>query len=92
MAVALVGGLYPALAAAVVGFGLLNYFFTPPFHQFTISEGENVLALIVFLLVAVGVSTVVDLAARRTMRPRAPEPKPRPCPPWPEASCAAGGH
>jgi two-component system sensor histidine kinase KdpD len=65
--VALIGGLYPALAAAVVGFGLLNYYFTPPIHQFTISERENVLALIVFLLVAVGVSTVVDLAARRTV-------------------------
>jgi two-component system, OmpR family, sensor histidine kinase KdpD len=67
VAVALVGGLYPALVAAVVGFGLLNYFFTPPIHHFTIAEGENVLALFVFLLVAIAVSTVVDLAARRTV-------------------------
>jgi two-component system sensor histidine kinase KdpD len=67
VAVALVGGLYPALAAAVVGFGLLNYFFTPPLHRFTISEGENVLALLIFLLIALGVSAVVDLAARRTV-------------------------
>jgi two-component system sensor histidine kinase KdpD len=67
VAIALVGGLYPALAAAVVGFGLLNYYFTPPIYQFTISEGENLLALVVFLLVAIGVSTVVDLAARRTV-------------------------
>jgi two-component system, OmpR family, sensor histidine kinase KdpD len=67
VAVALVGGMYPALAAAVVGFGLLNYFFTPPIHRFTVSETENLIALLVFLLVAVGVSAVVDLAARRTV-------------------------
>ena len=64
--VALVGGLYPALAGAVVGFLLLNYFFTPPLYQFTIAERENVLALIVFLAVAAAVSVAVDQAARRT--------------------------
>jgi two-component system sensor histidine kinase KdpD len=66
VAVALVGGLYPALLAAVAGFLLLNWYFTPPFHRWTIAEQENILALAVFLLVAAGVSTVVDLAARRT--------------------------
>jgi two-component system sensor histidine kinase KdpD len=64
--VAIIGGLYPAVAAAIAGFLLLNYYFTPPLYQFTVAEGENLLALIVFLLVAVGVSAVVDLAARRT--------------------------
>ena len=64
--VALVGGLLPALVAAVAGFLLLNYYFVPPLHQFTIAQGENVLALLAFLLVAVAVSLVVDLAARRT--------------------------
>jgi two-component system sensor histidine kinase KdpD len=67
VAVALVGGLYPALVAAIGGFLLLNYFFTPPLYKWTIAEGENLLALVVFLLVAVGVSAVVDLAARRTV-------------------------
>ncbi len=66
VAVALLGGLYPAVGAAIVGFGLLNYYFTPPLHQFTVASGENLLALIVFLLVAVAVSTAVDRAARRT--------------------------
>jgi two-component system sensor histidine kinase KdpD len=66
VAVALVGGMWPALLAAVVGFLLLNYFFTPPIHKWTIAERENVLALIVFVLVAVSVSAVVDLGARRT--------------------------
>jgi two-component system sensor histidine kinase KdpD len=64
--VALVGGLWPAVAAAVVGFLVLNWFFTPPLHTLTVAEPENVLALAVFVAVAVAVSSVVDLAARRT--------------------------
>ena len=64
--VALVGWLWPAMVAALVGSALLNYFFTPPLHTFTISEPNNLLALIVFLVVAVLVSSVVDRAARRT--------------------------
>ncbi|TYB45966.1 sensor histidine kinase KdpD [Nonomuraea sp. PA05] len=66
VAVALTGGMWPALTAAVLGFGLLNWFFTPPLHTLTIAEPENVLALAIFVLVAVMVSTVVDLAARRS--------------------------
>ncbi|GAA3232963.1 sensor histidine kinase [Nonomuraea helvata] len=64
--VALVGGMWPALTAAVLGFGLLNWFFTPPLHTLTISQPENVLALVIFVLVAAMVSAVVDLAARRS--------------------------
>jgi two-component system sensor histidine kinase KdpD len=64
--VALVGGMYPALAAAVTAFLLLNWYFVPPIHQWTIAERENVLALVVFLAVAVAVSVTVDRAARRT--------------------------
>jgi two-component system sensor histidine kinase KdpD len=66
IAVALVGGLGPALVAAVGGSLLLNYYFTPPTHNWTIAEHENLLALVVFLVVAGSVSAVVDLAARRT--------------------------
>jgi len=64
--VSLVGGLLPALIAAVTGSVLLNFFFTPPFHTLTIAETNNSLALVVFVLVAALVSSVVDLAARRT--------------------------
>ena len=64
--VALVGGLAPALIAAVTGSILLNYFFTPPLHTLTIGETNNTLALLVFVLVATLVSSTVDLAARRT--------------------------
>ncbi|MEV5710597.1 DUF4118 domain-containing protein [Actinoallomurus sp. NPDC052274] len=64
--VALVGGLWPAIVAAVAGFLLLNWFFTPPVHTLTVAHLENALALLVFVAVAVAVSTVVDLAARRS--------------------------
>ncbi|HMG40179.1 MAG TPA: DUF4118 domain-containing protein [Acidimicrobiales bacterium] len=62
---ATVGGWPPALAAAVVGFLCANWFFTPPFHTWTIAEAENLLALVVFLAVAVIVSRLVVTAARR---------------------------
>ncbi|MEU5609892.1 sensor histidine kinase KdpD [Streptomyces sparsogenes] len=63
---ALLGGLLPALASAAVGSLLLNYFFTPPTHTLTIADPQNILAIAVFVAVAVCVASVVDLAARRT--------------------------
>ncbi|MFI7701599.1 DUF4118 domain-containing protein [Nonomuraea sp. NPDC049480] len=64
--VALIGGMWPAITAAVGGFLLLNWFFTPPLGRLAVAEPENLLALVVFVLVAAAVSTIVDLAARRT--------------------------
>lgn len=66
VAISLVGRLWAALTAAVVSSLLLNYYFTPPIHTWTIAESQNVLALVVFLLVAVTVSVTVGLAVRRT--------------------------
>ena len=63
--VSAVGGLLPALVAAIGGFLLVNWYFTPPLHTFTIREGEHFLDLLVFLSVAAIVSVFVDLAARR---------------------------
>ncbi|MFI7319079.1 ATP-binding protein [Streptomyces venezuelae] len=66
VAAALVGGLIPALASAAVGSLLLNYYFTPPLHLWTVSNNKNIVAIAVFVGVAVSVASVVDLAARRT--------------------------
>jgi two-component system sensor histidine kinase KdpD len=66
VAVSLVGRLLAALTAAVAGFLLLNYYFTPPIHTWTIAETQSLLALVVFLLVAVTVALTVDTAARHT--------------------------
>ncbi len=63
--VSAIGGLWPALGAAVAGFLLANWYFTPPLYTFTIGEGENLLALAIFLIVAATVSGFVSLAARR---------------------------
>lgn len=68
VAVALVGGLLPALLAAAVTSLLANYYFTPPQYTFTIAETNNLIALGIFVVVAVMVSSVVDLAARRTVQ------------------------
>ncbi len=65
LAVAAVGGSLPALFAAVSASLLANWFFTPPFYRFSVAEGENLLALVVFLVAAGLVSVFVDLAARR---------------------------
>ncbi|MEH0550379.1 sensor histidine kinase [Streptomyces sp. B21-101] len=66
VAAALLGGLLPALASAAVGSLLLNYFYTPPLHRWTIADPKNIVAIVIFVGVAVSVASVVDLAARRT--------------------------
>ncbi|MEV6350172.1 DUF4118 domain-containing protein, partial [Actinoplanes sp. NPDC051851] len=66
VAVALIGGLWPALLAAVAGSLLLNWFFTPPYGRFIIASPDNLLALGIFVVVALAVSWVVDTAARKT--------------------------
>lgn len=66
--VALVGGLGPAVLAAVVGGFLLNYFLTPPLYSITIAEPENIVAVAVMIVVAVLVALVVDRAARRAQQ------------------------
>ncbi|MFF5025417.1 DUF4118 domain-containing protein [Streptomyces collinus] len=66
VAAALLGGLFPALASAVVGSLLLNWYFTPPVHTLTIADPTNIVAIAIFVGVAVSVASVVDLAARRT--------------------------
>src|SRR5262249_40394979 len=65
VAIAATGGPLIAIPTAVVAFLCANYYFTPPIHEFTIERRENVLALIVFLVVAGVVSGFVDAAARR---------------------------
>ncbi|MEU4147429.1 sensor histidine kinase KdpD [Streptomyces parvulus] len=66
VAAALLGGLLPALASAVVGSMLLNWYFTEPVRTLTIADPQNIVAIVVFIAVAVSVASVVDLAARRT--------------------------
>ncbi|WP_026360972.1 DUF4118 domain-containing protein [Amycolatopsis nigrescens] len=63
--VALAGGLGPALVAAFLSGGLLNFFFTEPYFTLTVHTQSNVMTLIAMVIVAVLVALVVDTAARR---------------------------
>ena len=65
LAITLVGGFWPAVLAAVAASLLINWYFTPPLHTFTIEAPQNLVALLLFIAVAVTVSSVVHLAARR---------------------------
>jgi two-component system, OmpR family, sensor histidine kinase KdpD len=66
--ITVVGGFWPAVLAAVAASLLLNWFFTEPIHTFTIAEPRNLLALLLFVTVAVAVSSMVHLAARRAVQ------------------------
>ena len=66
--VALLGGIGPAIVGAVASSGLLNWFFLEPVRTLTISEPENAIALVVFVVVAVVVAFVVHTSARRAER------------------------
>ena len=64
--VAFVGGLWPAVFAAVLNAGLVNYFVTPPVGAFRVDDPQHVFLLLVYLGVGIAVSLVVSLAARRS--------------------------
>ena len=65
VAITIVGGFWPAVVAAVAACLLLNWYFTEPLHTFTIGEPKNLLALVLFVTVAVAVSSFVHLSAHR---------------------------
>lgn len=66
IAVALIGGLWPALLAALWSSIILNYTSTEPFGSLEIADTGNVVTVLIFITVAVAVSLVVGLSARRS--------------------------
>jgi K+-sensing histidine kinase KdpD len=65
VAVAVAGGLWFALAAAVASDLLVNFFFVPPFHTFSVARPDHLITLLVYVGAAAAVSVAVDLAARQ---------------------------
>jgi two-component system sensor histidine kinase KdpD len=61
LASAVVYGLLPSLVAGLICALAYNFFFLPPLYSFTISDPENIVTLLVFLLVA---SIASNLTAR----------------------------
>lgn len=66
--VACVGGVVSALVASVTASLLLNYWFIPPVGEFTIAEPNNILALVVFAVVAGTVAATIDRSLRLSRR------------------------
>ncbi|WEO77394.1 DUF4118 domain-containing protein [Cryobacterium sp. SO2] len=68
--VALVGGAWPAVFAAVLSGLTLDYFLVQPLYTITVAEPLHLFALSLYLVNAILVSYVVDQAARRTRSAR----------------------
>ncbi len=56
------GGVAAGIVAAVLSATALNFFFTPPAHTLRVERAQDVVALVVFLLVAVIVGSLVARA------------------------------
>ncbi len=74
VAAAAAGGVGPGLAASVLSFVSLNFFFTPPIHTLTVDKTHDLVALAVFLAVSATVGTllsrVITQRARAEQRER----------------------
>lgn len=70
VAVALVGGIWPAVFAAIMSGLTLNFFFVEPLYTITIADPRNAWALVLYVIIAILVSLVVDRAARAARHAR----------------------
>lgn len=68
--VSALGGRLVAGVAAVVSSMFVNYFLVQPHHTFSIADPENIVALVVFVAVAITVGSLVDVAARQSLQAR----------------------
>jgi len=66
-------GLLPALMASLVAFFAFNYFFIPPTHTLVVGDPQELLALVVFFIVAVLISQSVGAANLQAAQARARE-------------------
>ncbi len=64
-AVGLVGGLMVSIIGALSGFLLLNYYFAPPLHTFTISNSRDLITLVAFLGLSSAFGLLIDIQRRR---------------------------
>ena len=65
---AAIGGAGSGLATSVLSFLSLNYFFTQPRHTLRVTHAEDVVALVVFLVVAVIVGSLLSRALAERAR------------------------
>jgi two-component system sensor histidine kinase KdpD len=63
--IAVVGGWYPALIAAIISVAAADFFLTKPLYSLRVALVNDVVALVVYLAVAMLVSWTVEVSARR---------------------------
>jgi two-component system sensor histidine kinase KdpD len=63
--IAIVGGVIVAVIAAIASATLINYYFVEPVHTLSVGDTDQVVALVVFVIVAVLVSGAIEFAMRR---------------------------
>lgn len=65
---AAVGGLWSGLATSVLSLLCINYFFTDPLHTLRVTDSEDAVALVAFLIVAAIVGSLVARALEERAR------------------------
>jgi two-component system sensor histidine kinase KdpD len=55
-------GLWPGVLSGFAAFLAYNYFFLQPYYTFTVHETQNIVALVIFLVIAVFISQLVGRA------------------------------
>ncbi|HXY27687.1 MAG TPA: DUF4118 domain-containing protein, partial [Acidimicrobiales bacterium] len=68
VAVALLGGIRPALLATLIAFIASDFLFAPPFYSLRVGRWVDLIALVTFLVVAALVGWLVDRLARQGVR------------------------
>ena len=63
-----VGGMLPAVTAAVLGFFAANLLFTPPYNTLYVQQTGQLMDLILFLAIAAGVGFLVEATSRARQR------------------------
>jgi len=63
-------GLLPAIFTSVTAFLCLNYFYIPPYFSFLVHKSQDFVTLLVFLLIAVFTSQLIDKARKGTQLAR----------------------
>lgn len=64
--ISLVGGAIVGVGSAAVAAILINWFFVPPVHTLEVSDADQVVSLVVFVVVAALVSGMLEFAVRRS--------------------------
>ncbi len=63
--IATVWGLWLGIATAVLSALVFNFFYLPPLRKFTINAQHDIVALVVFVIVAIAAGTLAELARAR---------------------------